>query len=64
MEKMENKTDISVPSEELLKTDGHCALCGKMATFVCHCPECQDACEYDGDDPDDGRPMCSECLRG
>ena len=41
--------------------DGHCALCGKPATHVCHCPHCEVMLAEDGDDPDEGRPMCSDC---
>lgn len=48
-------------ASELDQTDGHCALCGRPATHVCHCPECADALAEDGDDPDAGRPMCDAC---
>jgi len=42
-------------------TDGHCALCGQPATHVCHCPQCQDSLADDGDNPDEGRPLCKQC---
>jgi len=49
-------------SAVLFLGDGHCALCGKTATHVCHCPQCQDMLAEDGDNPDEGRPMCNDCA--
>lgn len=47
--------------DAVLDTDGHCALCGQPATHVCHCPQCQDSLAEDGDNPDEGRPLCDKC---
>jgi len=38
-----------------------CALCGKPSTHICHCPQCMDMLELDGDNPDAGRALCDEC---
>jgi hypothetical protein len=51
------------PTNAVLNTDGRCSLCGQPATHVCYCPECQDALAEDGDDPDEGRPMCNKCSQ-
>ena len=52
------------PINEVMKTDGYCSLCGQPAIRVCHCPQCQEALEEDGDDPDEGRPMCdAHCIQ-
>ena len=48
--------------DKTVKADvGLCELCGKPATHVCHCPQCQDMLAEDGDNTDDGRPMCDQC---
>jgi len=53
--------DAGLPIEWESENPEPCALCGKPSTHICHCPQCMDMLELDGDNPDAGRALCDGC---